>query len=165
MKKSDISAEAWEEIFKYSDILEEIIFDKYSCSDVSDLMDIILNGKIETPYYPVWNPLIFDTWKEYQEFFQDNQEDIKCNDLGNMIIYDVRNTWEQMVSNAKEGYIAKAAYERELIFLPQIAEHIISEFDKIFEHYGLSYDYGFGWSLSCYNLNKYQNNNTIVDIL
>lgn len=54
-------------------------------------------------------------------------------------------------SDAKTEFIRECASDESgSISVPEIAGYIKSEFDKIFERYGLRYDFGFSWSLTCY---------------
>ena len=63
VKKSDISEEAWEYIFKHTDILSDKVMDWYDCMDVTDLLDQIVMDKFDNPEYSEWDPLVFDTWE------------------------------------------------------------------------------------------------------
>ena len=66
-------------------------------------------------------------------------------------VEDIESIWEQMVFDAKTEFIREcAADESDIISVPEIAGHIKTEFDKIFDRYGLWYDFGFSWSLTCY---------------
>ena len=58
---------------------------------------------------------------------------------------------EGMVSDAKTEYIRESASDEEgIISIPEIAGDVKAEFDRIFDRYGLWYDLGFSWSLTCY---------------
>lgn len=61
--------------------------------------------------------------------------------------HDNSKVWARMVEQARKDLNSD---NDELISLPQLREYLISEFDKIFEKYGLWYDFGFSWSLTCY---------------
>ena len=169
--KSEISEEAWEYIFDHSDRLDEFLYEKYECHDASDLLTKILEDKFDNPDYTVWDPLVFDTWEEYQEFVNgeayENDEEIltpayqrygtyeeyladmeRSEDLS---IEDIEPAWEQMVLDAKKEFIRECALdEAGIISIPEIAGDIKTEFDNIFDRYGLWYDFGFSWSLTCY---------------
>ena len=121
--------------------------------------------------YTTWDPLVFDTWEEYQEFvngeaYENGEEkltpayqrygtyeeylaDMEISE--SLSLEDIKPVWEQMISDAKTEFIREcAADESGIITIPEIAGYIKSEFDKIFDRYGLWYDFGFAWSLTCY---------------
>ena len=170
-RKSEISEEAWEYIFDHTDILDDYLYEKYECQCASDFLEKILEDKFDNPDYPVWNPLVFDTWEEYQEFvngeayvtgeenlapayqrygtYEEYLADMETSE--SLSVEDIEPIWEQMVLDAKTEFFREcAADESDIISVPEIAGHIITEFDKIFDRYGLWYDYGFLWSLTCY---------------
>ena len=170
-RKSEISEEAWEYIFGSTDILDDYLYEKYECKCASDLLAQILEDKLDNPDYTVWDPLVFDTWEDYQEFvngeayetgeenltpayqrygtYEEYLADMEISE--SLSIEDVQPIWEQMISDAKKEFIREcAADESGIISIPGIAGYIKSEFDKIFDRYGLWYDFGFSWSLTCY---------------
>jgi len=170
-RKSEISEEAWEYIFDHTDILDDYLYEKYECQCASDFLEKILEGKFDNPDYIVWDPLVFDTWEEYQEFvngeaYETGEENLTPTyqrygiyeeymaDMGiseSLSVEDIEPIWEQMVLDAKTEFIREcAADESDIISIPEIAGHIKTEFDKIFDRYGLWYDFGFSWSLTCY---------------
>ena len=66
-------------------------------------------------------------------------------------IEDIKTVWEQMVSDAKTEFIRGSDMDESgSISIPEIAGEIKTEFDNIFDRYGLWYDFGFSWSLTCY---------------
>ena len=166
VKKSDISEEAWEYIFKHTDILSDKVMDWYDCTDVTDLLDQIVMNKFDNPEYSAWDPLVFDTWEEYQNLvgcedacLTPNYQrfDTYAEYLGEVEAYevisveDVMPLWEKMVSDAKNIIRKNCDYDsNKMLYLPEIAGQIQSEFTKLFEHYGLWFDFGFSWSLTCY---------------
>lgn len=170
-RKSEISEEAWEYIFDHTDILDDYLYEKYECNDASDLLEQIMENKFDNPDYTAWDPLVFDTWEEYQEFvngeayrtgeealiptyqrygtYDEYLEDMEISE--SLSIEDIEPLWDQMVSDAKTEYIRDCTSDEEgIISIPEIAGHIKSEFDKIFDRYGLWYDFGFSWALTCY---------------
>lgn len=170
-RKSDISEEAWEYIFNHSDLLDDFLYEKYECNDASDLLAKILEDKFDNPNYTAWDPLVFDTWEEYKEFvsgeaYENGEEkltpayqrygtyDEYLTDMEiseSLSIEDIEPIWEQMVSDAKKEFIRECALDEQgIMTIPEIAEYVRSEFDKIFDRYGLWYDFGFSWSLTCY---------------
>jgi hypothetical protein len=170
-RKSEISEEAWDYIFDHSDLLEDYLYEKYECNDVSDLLVKILEDKFDNSDYTAWDPLVFDTWEEYQEFvngeaYETGEEELTptyqrygtydeyLTDMEiseSLSIEDIEPIWEKMVSDAKTEYIRGCASdEAGIISVPEIAGYVKSAFDKIFDRYGLWYDFGFSWSLTCY---------------
>ena len=170
-RKSEISEEAWEYIFDHTDILDDYLYEKYECQCASDFLEKILEDKFDNPDYPVWNPLVFDTWEEYQEFvngeayetgeenltptyqrygtYEEYMADMEISE--SLSVEDIRPVWEQIVSDTKTEFVRKSVLEETgIISIPEIAGHIKTEFDKIFDRYGLWYDFGFSWSLTCY---------------
>ena len=169
-RKSEISEEAWDYIFDHSDILDEFLYEKYECNDASDLLTKILEDKLDNPDYTAWDPLVFDTWEEYQEFvngevyetgeenltpayqrygtYEEYLTDIEISE--SLSVEDITPVWEQMVLDAKKEFITESLNETGIISIPEIAGDIITEFDNIFDRYGLWYDFGFSWSLTCY---------------
>lgn len=167
VKKSDISEEAWEYIFKHTDILSDKVMDWYDCMDVTDLLDQIVMDKFDNPEYSEWDPLVFDTWEEYQNLVGGEDACLSLNYqrfdtyaeyLGEVEAYevisveDVMPLWVKMVDDAKNTIKKNCDYDRnEMLYLPEIAGQIQSEFTKLFESYGLWFDFGFSWSLTCYD--------------
>lgn len=168
VKKSDVSEEAWTYIFEHTDILEEYFLEKYGVLDEEGLLEQILMGQFEKSEYFAWNPLVFDTWEEYLAFCGDEEsvvnyhrcdtslkgsEDLEMHaDIG---VEDIMPLWERMVCDAKREYIRDCSHDGdERLYLPELADYIQSEFISIFSSYGLWYDFGFGWSLTCYRKMK-----------
>lgn len=170
-RKSEISEEAWEYIFDHTDILDDYLYEKYECQCASDFLEKILEDKFDNPDYTVWDPLVFDTWEEYQEFvngeayetgeenltptyqrygtYEEYMSDMEISE--SLSVEDIRPVWEQIVSDTKTEFVRKCVLEETgIISIPEIAGHIKAEFDKIFDRYGLWYDFGFSWSLTCY---------------
>ncbi len=170
-RKAEISKEAWDYIFHQSDILDDLLYEKYECNDASDLLVQIQEDKFDNPDYTIWDPLVFDTWEEYQDFvngeaYEDGDKKLSpayqrygtyeeyladMEIAESLSVEDVEPIWDQMVSDAKAEYIRECDLDEEgIISISEIAGNIKSEFDKIFDHYGLWYDFGFSWSLTCY---------------
>ena len=170
-RKSEISKDAWEYIFEHTDILDDFLYEKYECRDASDLLTKILEDRFDNPDYTAWDPLVFDTWEEYQEFvngeayetgeenltptyqrygtYEEYLDDMEISE--SLSVEDVEPIWKQMALGAKREFIRECALdETGIILIPEIVGHIKTEFDKIFDRYGLWYDFGFSWSLTCY---------------
>ncbi|MBR1478057.1 MAG: hypothetical protein IJ608_08885 [Lachnospiraceae bacterium] len=170
-EKSEISKEAWEYIFANTNILMDYMYEKYDCINASDLLKKILNDKFDNPEFTAWDPLVFDTWEEYQEFadgeayitgeeeltpayqrygtYEEYLADMEISE--SLKVEDIEPVWEQMVRDAKREFIKDCSTtQNEIISLPELAGYIQSEFDKIFNRYELWYDFGFSWSLTCY---------------
>lgn len=60
---------------------------------------------------------------------------------------DVQPIWNEMVEDTKKDLMKGG-----LINIPEVLGHILSEFDSIFEKYGLWYEICFDWSCSAYRL-------------
>ncbi len=173
---SEISEEALEYIFHHSDILDDFLYEKYECYDASDLLTQILEDRFDNPDYTLWDPLVFDTWEEYQEFV--NGESYKSGEekltpayqrygtyeeyLTDMEISaslskeDIEPIWDKMVWDAKLEFIRECALDESgIISIPEVAGYIKSEFNRIFDRYGLWYDFCFSWSLTCYKNDEF----------
>ena len=166
VRKSDISEEAWEIIFSKTYILDDYIYEKYEIVDANDLLDHIIWSKLDNPENSSWDPLVFDTWEEYIEFiggeedgltpnytrydtYEEYEQDIEYCDY--LTVDDVKPLWDKMVDDAKQEFLRECAdSENEIISIPELADYVQSELRKIFEKHGLWYDFGFGWSLTCY---------------
>ena len=84
-------------------------------------------------------------YDSYEEYEQDMEY------YNYVSVDDVMPLWDKMVSQAKQEFLMEcAASGDELINIPEVAGHVQSEFSKIFGKHGLWYDFGFGWSLTCY---------------
>lgn len=177
-KRSAVSDEAWEEIFRKTDLLDRYLQENCEvCSpeellalmtsgEITDLKDmtvleeIITMGEVCASKTCAWDPLVFDTWEEYREVmgwedsgslpryqsFDTYEEYQKFLDK-EWTTEDVMPVWEKFLDKVK----TEVRTEKELLYCPEMTGRIISEFDRIFERYGLWYDLGFSWSLSCYN--------------
>lgn len=146
VRKEDISFEAWEEIFKLTDLLEFYLKEKFGCYDVLDFFDQVLTG-----VFLGWDSSIFDTWEEYLEMIKgtsyvDYLKDMKIEDF--FKLEKVNSLWEHIVDDSKKEFIRECGYIDE-IYLPKIAEHIHLGFIEIFYRYGLPYEMIAEWGLSC----------------
>ena len=171
VKKSDISPDAWEYIFAHTEILEDYMYEKYELASPEELLDQILEDRLDNSDYTAWDPLVFDTWEEYQEFvngeaYENGEEKLtpayqrygtyeeylaEMEISESLSIEDIKTVWEQMVSDAKTEFIRGSDMDESgSISIPEIAGEIKTEFDNIFDRYGLWYDFGFSWSLTCY---------------
>ena len=172
IRRADISPGAWDYIFAHTDILEDEMYERYGCSDASELLELILEDKFDNPDYTVWDPLVFDTWEEYQRFengeaYPDGDEELIPNyqrygtyaeylkdmELSEQLtVEDVIPIWEEMVVAAKQEFIKGNGVDDTISFQWEAGpvNHIRSEFDQIFDRYGLWYDLGFAWTLTCY---------------
>ncbi|MDD6085330.1 MAG: hypothetical protein PUB76_05070 [Oscillospiraceae bacterium] len=158
---SDLSDEAWEEIFQHTDLINIYTDDKYDVYDAEDVLERIVSE--DDTYLPLWNALKFDSWDDYLNFYgADCLEFYGINNLYNTknrklingyevsSIEDVMPIWEKLSEIAKNEIINK--YKSERLYLPRLADYITRQFNEIFKKYGLWYDFGFNWSLSCYKI-------------
>lgn len=176
VRKADLSSEAWEYIFNHTSFFDEYLYELYDLASVEELYEKIMEEKIDNPDYPMWDPLVFDSWEEYQEFvhgqsYRDEEEENMIpgyqrygtyeeyvNDmeyLENMKPEDLKPVWEKMVNDAKNKFMS--GEDGEMLSVEgsdfnEISGLIRNEFDRIFERSGLWYDYGFKWSLTCYRI-------------
>ncbi len=171
VRKADIEEKAWDYIFEHTDILDEHLYEKYECLNVADFHKKIMEDIFENPEYSDWDPLVFDTWEEYQDFsngeaYPDGEEKKLPNYLRyetygdylkvlekaeSLSVKDVEPLWKVMVNKTKKEYIADCGPDGDMkINIPEIAGYVYSEFKRIFDSYDLWYEFEFGWSLSCY---------------
>lgn len=164
-ERSAINDAAWEEIFQKTDLLDCYIANNYEICSPERLLALLASGEScvleegDEPEVCEWDPLVFDTWEEYQEFmgWEDEKLPPRYQSFATYEAYqefldrewtmdDVMPIWEKFLDKVK----AEVRTDGELLYCPEMTGHIISEFDRIFERYGLWYDLGFSWSLSCY---------------
>ena len=171
VQKGDISKEAWDLIFENTDILSELLYEKYECSDIEDLLNRIIEERLGNSDYSSWDPLVFDTWEEYQVFkngepYPDGEEGLVPNyqrfgtyseyidcieETEVMDVEDVIPILEKMKEEVKQEFLNDCMKKGdELIFIPEVATRIKEEFDSLFDKYGLWYENCFSWSLTCY---------------
>ncbi len=174
VNKADLSLEAWEYIFNHTSFFDEYLYELYDLASVEELYEKIMEDKIDNPDYPAWDPLVFDSWEEYQEFvhgqsYKDEEEENRIpayqrygtyeeyindmEDLENMKPEDLESLWEKMVNDAKNKFMSGEDGEMLSLYgrdFKELSEFLRNEFDSIFEKYELWYDFGFKWSLSCY---------------
>lgn len=162
-----IGREAWEVIFKETDLLKNYLIDRYDLAFPADLKyrlecqkDILNND----PELSQWDPLVFDTWEEYLDFSGGEEEGLKkgtelfdtyadyvrAREDGDLIDKvsdeEIRSAWEHLVDKAKTYFMTQVSE----ISLPEMSGVIKNEFDAIFDRYSLWYEFGFSWTLTCY---------------
>ena len=155
VKKANITEEAWDYIFEHTEILEEYIEDEFGCYGVSEFLELNTEGKFINSEFITWNPLLFDTWEEYQELISGKEyaiyfENMEASEVvgGEKLFLPV---WEQIVKESKKKFIREYRCDcEEILYLPEIAEYVHLEFINIFEKYGLYFELCFNWSLTCY---------------
>ena len=119
----DISKEAWDIIFDKTDLLDEILYFKFDATTAEEY----------------WEKLMME----------EDEEDIPS-------LEEVMALWDEMEEEAKEEFMEGKGYAYgynlgvEMVSIHDMVEYIGSEFDALFEKYDLWYDYGFSWSLTCY---------------
>lgn len=167
-RKSDISGEGWEEIFEKTDILKEFLYEQYDCADVSEFQQQLYEEKFENPDYSEWDPLVFDTWEEYQELigyeepglpenykrFDTYEEYLEEKQLADSnAMEEAESLWERMVADAKLAFMSDCGADgQRILALNELYGEIKNGFDALFERYDLWYDLCFSWSLTCYRL-------------
>ena len=171
VRKADIGEKAWNYIFEHTDILNDYLYEKYECFNADDLCKLTMEDFFENPECNAWDPLVFDTWEDYQVFvngeaYPDGEEKKVPNYLRygtyqdyltifekteNLTVKDVRHLWNAMVNTAKREFVADCGSDGNAkINISGISGHVYSEFKNIFCRYGLWYEFEFDWSLSCY---------------
>ncbi len=171
VRKADIGEKAWDYIFEHTDILDEFLYEKYECLNAEDLLNVIKEYFFDDPEHNDWDPLVFDTWEDYQKFvngeaYPDGEEKKIPNYLRygtyhdyltiyekteEMTVKDVEPLWRTMVRKAKKEFTEDFGEDGNMkINIPGIAGYVYSQFRDIFSRYGLWYEFEFGWSLSCY---------------
>lgn len=128
----------------------------------SDCEDYCSWESLANPELNYWDPMNFDTWEEYVELeysdyegdnaislhFDTYEEYCAARDLG-MDGYisahwtEVQTVWDKMVEEAKTNITQNDGH------IP-INGHIYEEFSRLFDNYGLWFDFCFKWSLTCY---------------
>ncbi len=158
---SDLSNEAWEEIFQQTDLINDYTLDNYDVYDAEEVLEKIISE--DDTHLPFWNTLRFDSWDDYLKFYGvDRLELYGINDLYNtnnkksingyevISVEDAMPIWEKLSEIAKKEIKNKYKYEK--LYLPKLADYIVGQFNAIFKKYGLWYDFGFSWSLSCHKI-------------
>ena len=166
VRAEDLSEEAWEVIFRETDLLEEYLTEEYDLCTKEELLARTIEAAdiLNDPERSAWDPLEFDTWEEYLAFRDYEDSDLpnvrdgydtyeayrEARDRGctpgAVTMEDIEPTWNRMVETAKKRIRESVA---ELV-LPQMAGRLKDAFAELFENHGLWYEYGFQWSLSAY---------------
>ena len=121
----DISKEAWDIIFDKTDILDEILYFKFDATTAEEY----------------WEQLMLE--KDEDEKNVPSLEEV-------MVL------WDEMVEEAKVEFMEGNGYAQgynlgaDMVSIHEMVEYIGGEFDALFEKYNLWYEYGFSWSLTCY---------------
>ena len=182
VRKADLSPEAWDYIFDHTDFFDEYLYELYDLASVEELYEKVMEDKFDNPDHSAWDPLVFDTWEEYQEFtygvtYRDEEEEgyipnyqrygtyeeyVEDMELAEVLKpEDLQPVWEKMVYDAKCKF-RKGEKENETLSLSgndfrELSGFLRKEFDGIFERYGLWYDFGFRWNLTCYRRESHEN--------
>ena len=88
----------------------------------------------------------YQRYGTYREYVDDMEY------LENMKPEDLEPVWEKMLYDAKCRFMNGDAGEMLSIDgsdLKELSGFLVEEFQGIFERYGLWYDFGFKWTLSC----------------
>ena len=140
---SDLSNEAWEEIFQHTDFINVYTCCEYGVYDAEDFLEKIVSK--DDIYLLLWDALKLGY--EIRNLY--NTKKLKSS-YEVSSIEDVVPIWEKLSEIAKNKIINK--YKSERLHLPNLADYIIRQFNEIFEKYGLWYIFGFNCSLSCYKI-------------
>lgn len=145
----DLSDDAWEEIFQHTHLISNYTADNFEVFDAEDILErLVFSGDKDDS--EIWDRLAFDSWERYlaENFGLENLNNISSNGYQILSVDDVIPLWEKLSETAKNDI--KKEYKSDRLHLPEIRSYVIEQFNKIFEKYGLWYDFGFSWSLSCY---------------
>ena len=160
--RDEISDGGWSFIWEHTDLIEEYIVDNYDVSSPDELARQMWYNIFDNPELNYWDPMNFDTWEEYVELeysdyegdnaislhFDTYEEYCAARDLG-MDGYisahwtEVQTVWDKMVEEAKTNITQNDGH------IP-INGHIYEEFSRLFDNYGLWFEFCFKWSLTCY---------------
>lgn len=166
--KSDISEAAWEYIFSHTDVLSDYMRDRYDIVNEQELLNRIIENKFENPNFSAWDPLVFDSWEEYQDFCDGEEEELTpiymrydtyedyLKDLESYMTISVEEIlpqWEKLLETAKREFLIEHSdADKEIVSFPEIVDYVKNEFAEIFSRYGLRFKIDFSWSLSCYRI-------------
>lgn len=164
--KADIGEEAWDAIFDQDEdnyLMESFLYEKYGCASAEEYLEKLQK---EEPAYAEWNPLVFDTWEEYQEFigwkeagtteevqqFQNYKEyEEYCELYCQASVSDIEPIWERMVEDARKEFVKACGKEgRERIYIPEMTSYVLGKFRELLKRYGLYYNTCFTWSATCF---------------
>lgn len=167
--KADIGEEAWKIIFEKTDgeILSDFLYEKYECTSAEEYLDRLQDEEAE---YSSWDPLVFDTWEEYQEFIGFEEEGLPENvkrfdtyeeyrdhmeAFSQLSVSDVEPIWECMVEEAQKEFIQDCGRKKgEIIAIPELTGFVWKSFRELLESYGLYFDLCFSWSATCFKFEE-----------
>lgn len=168
----ELSEEAWDYIFERylfeeRDFYIDYLYEQYECCDAEELLYRIQMNLLYPDDYIDWDPLVFDTWEEYQNLVSGADPSLTphyqryatyaeyqsiLEGAEEMSVVDVMPLWEIMVEEAKERYKKECKrFCRDVFNLPTIADYLFGEFMDLFESYGLWCKLGSRW-LTCYRI-------------
>lgn len=156
VKGEDLSFEAWEEIFQRTDLLNNYTADNFDVYDAEDVLEKIVLNDFEFCNMVIFddpkfcNMQDFDTWEKYLKFCGidiDSRDKNSVDGYHVLSVDDIMPLWDMIADKAKTEI--KKEYSDRLV-LHEMRSYIVSQFNEIFERYGLRYDFGFSWSLTCY---------------
>ena len=139
--------DAWEYITRHSTVVEKYISD---CGSDEFMIDMLTSQSISAKDYSMWDPMEFESFELYQNYYEDNGEGIPVYTLFDSykdfhdFLYgkaeNIRQSPELFEMASK--YIKKelSSYTDGLKLDGDVARHIKEGFDAIFEKYGLWYD-------------------------
>ncbi len=168
---SSIPEAGWKYIFSNTDLISDRILEEYEVADPHELGEHMWEELFDNPERSYWDPLVFDSWKEYLDMYGGDDEE-KTPAYTDMDTYEeyrylmeggselfikehsdeIRDRWGKMEEEAIKYYMNDRAEDSEIYGYLQgkVKDHIMEGFSEIFERYGLWYDLDYSWSLSCY---------------
>ncbi|MGN0394530.1 MAG: hypothetical protein ACI4EF_04145 [Coprococcus sp.] len=131
--------------------------------EVEELMDAYLEGKIG------WDPAEYDSyeeWLELNQYCEMGELSVGLGDVeGGNREFASREEYKQFIFQASairenqireyfEDVLCDSTDYNDNTFFDDgsIANHIINDFNDLFEKYGLRYELGFSWSLTAYRI-------------
>ena len=173
---SKISDEAWEYIFKNTDIVLDFIEEEYGVRSPEELAEQMWSDIFDNPELSYWDPVEFDTWQEYLDLvggdigsnlalmsFDTYEEYCQFRDEGREYFIleqskKIKELWNAMVEWAKKQ-IRKCARDEKCYIkniMKRVSEevqgYVLNGFDGIFERHDLWYEICYDDSLTCYRI-------------
>ena len=160
----DVQPEAWEYLFRHSEILDDYLMQRYGWCSEEEFAEEYYTGK-ENPNWQGWDPTEFDTWEEYLDFvngdFCEDDAEVACRvksgspEESAIRLCSLHELWERVREQSKLDFIAEHRGDPDLMIeVDGIAPMIREELREIFRAHGLWVDMGFAWSLSCFRNGK-----------
>ena len=162
-----ISEEGWNYLFEQGDDLEECLEEEFEVGSREELAEQVWSNIYDNPELSYWDPVEFDTWEEYMELHPEFSDDA----LNGMLAYmsfttyeeycyyreagmetfirdkadEIDGLWKDMVEKAKQEL-----KQRKVVDFGEIRQHVMDEFNEVFDKRDLWYESCHGWSITSY---------------